>query len=616
MSPRLGHYVWKHRGRLLWGSLMLVCTTATGMVMPQLFRVLVDAIEYGQTDLLDNIALMMIALALAAAGFRVLSRVHIFNTARNIEYELRSAFYAHLLRLPPAFFEKQATGDLMSRATNDLLQVRLLLGPGLLNIVNTALIYAVGLPLLWMLSPKLTLISTGVLLPSLWLVARLSQMLFLYNRDQQERLGKMSDFIQENLSGAHVVRAFGITEAQNRGFDRFNRGYYKASVKLSVMRSFLWRLITLFAGGGTLAVFVVGAQDVMAGRLSLGDLVAVVEYLALLAWPNFALGWVLTLWQRGKAGMARLDEILDVPPHDADDPCTAQFDSPDTPSVAPLRPRLSLRHLSVQRGERQVLDDISVEVAEGQTLGIVGSIGSGKSSLLKALLREVEVPTGSVFVGDEDACKVPLAQLRKTFGVVHQTPILFSKNVAANVAFADPDCLPEEFNRAPADSSAGKGLDIAPQALQAALENASFMRDLDLLPQGLWTPIGEKGVTLSGGQKQRLAIARALMVDPPILVLDDALSAVDSETESEILRNIKALRQGRTTLIVAHRISSVRDADKIIVLDDGKIVESGDHQSLVAAGGFYASLARRQENEEDLAAFSSALEDQAEAQGA
>ncbi len=592
---RLWFYTQQHRGRLLWGSLMLIFTTATSMAMPQIFRVLIDAIEYGKRHELVEMAMLMVVLAVAGAAFRILSRIHIFYSARNIECELRTDLYRHLLHLPPAYFQKNSVGDLMSRATGDLTQIRMLLGPGLLNVVNTALIYATAIPLLWLISPKLTIISTSILLPSLFLVARLAKVLFLHNRAQRERMGDMSRYIQENLSGTHVIRAFGMSGAQNRGFEEFNRSYYDSSIELVKVRAFLWRLITLFAGGGTLAVFVVGAYDVMAARLTLGELVAVVEYLALLAWPNFALGWVITLWQRGRAGMERINQVMDVELPEAIDMNAAASKAPS------LEPTLELKNLSISLDGRKVLDGINLSVGSGETLGVIGSIGSGKSTLLKALVREVEVEPGQVFVGAHDSREIPLARLRQTFGIVHQTPILFSKSVAENVAFAAPELLP--VSTAKGESPDYRG------PIEDALENACFMRDLDLLPAGLNTPVGEKGVTLSGGQKQRLAIARALLIDPPILVLDDALSAVDGETESQILHSLQNIREGKTTLIVAHRISSVKNADQIIVLDHGKIVQQGKHEQLINETGLYARLARRQEQEKSLESFTDKLEE-------
>lgn len=546
---------------------MLLLTNATTMAVPQLFRFAVDGVRGGApVHALRQIAVTLVLVAVSGMIFRTLSRIHILYAARDVELDLRCAFYAHLATLEPAFFQEHPTGDLMSRATNDLTQVRLMLGPGVLNIFNTFVAYATALPLMLMISVKLTVITFAVYPPAVWLMRVLGKRLYQRNRRQQESLGQLSNLVQENLAGAQLVRAFAVEGEQERGFARVNDAYLESNIALSWTRSGMFRVSMSLSTLGTLATVYFGAHDVLAGRMSLGDIVALVEYMALLSWPTFAMGFVLSLWQRGAASMARLNEILAVQPRIVSGAKLQEG----------LAPSVRVRGLSVRYGDRTPVDNVSFEVPAGHILGIVGPIGSGKSALVRALLRLVDSSAGEIEVGGKDTRAIDLGSLRAMFGYVPQNPSLFSKSVAENVAFGRPE--------------------VDPARIDAAIEAAALTADLAALPQGLQTQVGERGITLSGGQKQRTAIARALLLDPPILILDDALSAVDGETEATILSHLRAARVGRTTLIVAHRISAVQHADDIIVLNEGRIVEQGPHAQLVVqAGGLYATMAKRQE---------------------
>lgn len=543
------------------------------MVIPQLMRRAVDDLKAdGGVDVasIRSLALLMVVFAVGGAVFRSLSRIHIFYAARDVEMDLRNAFYAHLTRMPASFFQRHPTGDLMSRATNDLTQVRLLLGPGLLNIVNTAIAYAVAIPLLAMLSVKLTLLTLAVYPPSLLVIRKVSRYLYQRNLEQQAQMGRMSNFIQESLAGAHVVRAFGREHHQAARFEQLNTDFYRVNVRLARVRAVLFRLVTALGSVGILLAVFFGARDVLVGSLTTGELVAAVEYMALLSWPTFALGWVLSTVQRGRSSMERLSAILDQEP-------TIRSGGL-TPTA--IEPSLEIRGLTIQLGERRVLDQVSLTLPKGKTLGIVGPIGSGKTTLVRALLHLTEVEPGQVFLGGHDIVGLDLAALRGRFGYVSQSHTLFSKTLAENVAFGDTTATPER--------------------ILTALTEASFERDLEALPNGLETPVGERGIMLSGGQKQRASIARAMLIDPDILILDDALSSVDTETEQRILGHIRRVRACRTTIIVAHRVTAVQHADEIIVLDQGHIVEHGSHRRLCALGGTYAHIARRQELEREV----------------
>ena len=453
----------------------------------------------------------------------------------------------------------------MSRATNDLGQLRLVLGPGILNIVNTTLAYAVALPLMWAISSKLTLIILIAYLPALLLMRYLGKLLYLRNREQQAKMGDLSAFVQESLAGAHVIRAFALDEPKAERFKTFNQASYEAGVRLAWLGSGMFRVVMSLSAITTLIAVYIGAQEVVNGELRLGDVVAIIEYMALLTWPTFALGWVLSMWQRGQAAMNRLNAIFDRMPEI----------SPLGDCLEQVEPSISVRELRVEQGGTEVLSGLSVELGKGQTLGIVGTIGSGKSSFLRALMRFVPIKEKMIFYGGHDVTRCETRSLRAQFGYVPQENILFSKSLSENVAFGRPS---------------------APQSqIEAALKMAAFDYDDGTLPEGLLTPVGERGISLSGGQKQRVAMARAMLLDPPVLILDDSLSAVDSDTEERILRNLREMRRGKTTIIATHRISAVSGADEILVLNQGKVIERGTHAALLRIDGLYASMLRKQE---------------------
>ncbi|MEE8408749.1 MAG: ABC transporter ATP-binding protein [Myxococcota bacterium] len=575
---RLWNYTRRYRGRMIWGCMMLLLTNAATMVIPQLFRFAIDGISAGESaEQLRSIALTLAIIAGGGAVFRILSRINIFYVGRDVELDLRLDFYRHLTKLSPAFYQTHPTGDLMSRATNDLTQVRLLLGPGMLNFVNTAIAYSTAIPFMLFISPKLTLLAMTVYPPAMLTMRYFGRALYQRHRAVQVSMGSMSSLVQENLAGAHVVRAFANESQQASRFAERNDDYYRTNVRLAWIRSGLFRLMMTVANVAVLSVVFFGAGHVLEARLTLGELVALIEYIALLAWPTLALGWMLSLWQRGASAMRRLNEVLDVEPEIAPGPLQ--------PAV--VLPTVTVRDLTVTFEKRDVLSHIDLEIRPGSTLGIVGPIGSGKTMLVRAMLRLLNVPPKTVFVGGHDVTELDFKTLRGAFGYVPQAHTLFSKSLADNVSFGRPDASEEE--------------------IRAALMTAAFDSDLTTLPKGTDTLVGERGVTLSGGQKQRASIARALLLDPPILVLDDALSSVDAETEADILEALRATRNDRTTVIVAHRYSAVQGADEIIVLDQGRIVERGNHANLVVADGMYARMVRRQELEAGLAGARAAV---------
>jgi ATP-binding cassette subfamily B protein len=564
------------RGRLAAGALALVATNAFALSIPWLLKDAIDGLKGSGAAAHAAVvrdAVLIAVFAILQAAIRTASRVLTFNAARNIEYGLRRDLFRHLMRLDGAFFRKSSTGDVMSRLTNDLGAVRGLFGPGVLNAVNSTVVYVTTLSLLFRLSPSLTLYAL-LPYPFLLLGARLSgRLMFKSSREIQEQLGAMSTSIQEDLAGVSVVKHYGLEELRHRRFRAINDEYLKRSLHLVRARGLLGPMFAMLAGAGTLIVLWAGGRQVIAGKMTLGALVAFNAYVVQLSWPTIALGWIISLWQRGMAGWARVRELLATEPR-IHDPAPA----PGLADVA-LQPSLEVRELSITLGERRVLDGVSFSVPAGSTLAIVGPTGSGKTTLVDALARLQDVAPGAVAVGGHDVTTLPLARLRGLFGYAPQDAFLFSATVAENIAFGvrealDPEALRERVVRA------GEAAGLAP--------------DVAILPDGWDTLVGERGITLSGGQRQRVALARALAAEPRVLMLDDTLSSVDAQTEREILTRLQPILRQRTSIVVSHRVAAVKAADQILVLDAGRIAERGTHAQLLASGGLYASLYREQ----------------------
>ncbi|HVU50066.1 MAG TPA: ABC transporter ATP-binding protein [Polyangia bacterium] len=572
-------------GRVAAGALALAATNGLALAIPWLLKNAIDALRAGGAAAHGAVArdaALIAVFAVLQGVIRTSSRVLIFNAARNIEYVMRRDVFHHLVRLDAAFFRRSATGDVMSRLTNDLGAVRGLFGPGVLNVVNSTIIYASTLFLLVRLSPALTLYAL-LPYPLLLVLARLSgRVVFRASREIQEQLGHMSTSIQEDLAGVAVVKHYGLEELRHRRFRALNDAYLERSLRLVRARGVLGPLFAMLAGTGTLIVLWAGGRQVIAGRLTLGALVAFNAYVVALSWPTIALGWIISLWQRGVAGWARVRELLESEPRVRDA-------APDAALTADaLEPSIEVRGLTVALDDRRLLDDVSFSVPAGTTLAIVGPTGAGKTTLVDALVRLQDVAPGAVSVGGHDVTRLPLARLRGLFGYAPQDPFLFSATVAENIAFGvrDAAALDEATLRARV-VRAGEAAGLAP--------------DVAVLPDGWDTLVGERGITLSGGQRQRVALARALASDPRVLMLDDTLSSVDAQTEREILTRLAPILRERTSIVVSHRVAAVKGADQILVLDAGRVAERGTHAALLAAGGLYASLYREQLAAEQLA---------------
>jgi ATP-binding cassette, subfamily B, multidrug efflux pump len=576
---------------ILVGCLCLGATNALSLTIPWLIKGAIDALRGGARAagglhaLVVRNALLIAAFAVVQALIRTWSRIFIFNAGRNVEYRLRGDVFRHLLRLDAGFYRGHPTGDVMSRLTNDLGSVRAMFGPGLLNLCNTALVYATTVWLLVHLSPGLTLFAL-LPYPALLAGARLfSRKMYTASRSIQEQLGVMSTSIQEDLAGIAVIKHYTLEPTREAKFRALNDEYLTRSLALVRARGTLSPLFAVLGGAGTLIVLWAGGREVILGRMTVGGLVAFNAYLVLLSWPTIALGWIIGIWQRGIAGWVRVRELLETAPRIADAPL-----GPGA-AVTIASPSIEARDLSVEVDGRRLLDGVSFSLPAGATLAIVGPTGAGKTTLVDALVRMHEVAPGAVTIGGCDLTQIPLATLRGEIGYAPQDAFLFSATVAENIGFG---------------VAARSDGTVDLERIKRAAEAAGLAPDLAIFPDGYDTLVGERGLTLSGGQRQRVALARALAAEPKILILDDSLSSVDAQTEREILTRLRPILAGRTSILIAHRLAAVKDADKILVIDRGRVVESGTHLELMGAGGLYASLYRTELDAEALAAAAGA----------
>ena len=574
---RLLGYLARYRRALLAGLACVVAASAVTLAGPWVLKLAIDDLMTGVTaGKVRLYAGSLLALAAVGGGFRFLMRRIIIGTSRDIEFDLRNDFFAALQRLDVGYFHARRTGDLMSRATSDLGQVRQMIGPAVMYTLSTLLTFVIATTLMLSINARLALLSLIPLSLVSLVVYYFGRVIHRRFETIQAQLSEISAIAQENLSGVRVVRAYGQESFELARFRAANTEYLRRNRRLIVVQGMYFPSMGLLMGVAMVLVLWLGSGDVAAGRMSIGSLVAFNAYLVMLSWPMIAFGWVTNLLQRGMASWTRMIEVLDAVP--------AIADQADVVAVGEIRGEVEFRGLSFAHGDHQVLDNVSAVIPAGTTTAIVGATGSGKSTLLHLLPRLYDPPPGTVFVDGIDVRRLPLAALRGAIGFVPQEPFLFSATIADNIAFG-----------------ARSG-----QASQGEVEDAARVARLDKdvtdFPRGYATVVGERGITLSGGQKQRTAIARALLVNPRILILDDALSAVDTYTEEEILQRLGSVMRARTSIIVSHRISTVRNADQILVLEAGRIAERGTHDTLVAHGGLYADLYRKQLLEEELAA--------------
>ena len=571
-------FVRPYRAGIAAGIAFILVANAFGILVPDLIRQGIDALGQPETtrNVLFRFALLILGATLLSGAARFGMRQLLNAVSRRIETDLRDAFVAHLIRLDAGFFGSTRTGDLMSRATNDLQAVRQAVGPGLMYLVNTLVSTVAALFFMLRYSAQLTAIALVPIALLPFVMKYFGRVIHQKAERIQEHLGTLSSMVQENLSGVRIVRAYRQEHAQEAEFDALNREYMDRNMALARTSAIFQPSLSILTGLGLLAVLWFGGQQAIAGEISNGEFVAFNFYLAMLTWPMIALGWVINLFQRGAASMGRINRIM------ATAPAIAEPAAPR--AVTPVRGDIEFRDVWFRYPgtERWVLRDVSFRIQAGDTAALVGRTGAGKSTIIALLTRRYDVTKGSVSIDGVPVQHIPLAQLRAAIGVVPQDAFVFSDSIENNLALA----LPEGADRQ--------------TRLAWASDIAQLSDTIAAFPHGFATRVGERGVTLSGGQRQRATLARALVGQPAILVLDDALSAVDTHTEKQILARLQDVMRSRTSVVVSHRVSAVMNAQEILVLEDGRIVESGTHAALVARGGIYATLLRRQLLEEGL----------------
>ncbi|HSF24213.1 MAG TPA: ABC transporter ATP-binding protein [Blastocatellia bacterium] len=574
---RLIGYFLPYRRTIVIGVLCVFMTNLVRMSAPIVLR---DAVDELATNIshsrLFQYGGLLILIALGQGVFLFTQRRLLINMSRDIEYDLRNDFYAHLQRLPFEFYQTHRTGDLMARATNDLSAVRMIVGPALMYSMNTIFAMALLVPLMAAISWRLTLLA----FLSMPLVASATNYFSKRIHDRfekvQEYFGTVSNRAQESLAGVRVIRAYTQEQSEIDSFKRVNRESVNRNLSLIRLSGIFHPILQFFIGLGFIAVLWYGGSLTISGEITIGQFVQFTLYLGYLVWPMIALGWVINIFQRGMASMGRMHNVMSIEP--------SIRDSDQTSSALEIKGEIEFRNLTFTYGggARPALEDINLRIAPGQTVAFVGAVGSGKSTLMNLVTRLLDAEPQQVLIDGRPIREMPLRTLRASIGYVPQETFLFSETIAENIAFGVEHATQEEIER-------------------AAVE-AGIAEDVLEFPKGYQTLVGERGITLSGGQKQRTAIARALIRRPKILILDDSLSSVDTYTEEEILGHLRRIMRGRTSLIVSHRVSTVKDADLIVVLEDGRIAERGTHDSLITRGGLYAELYEKQLLEEELAA--------------
>lgn len=573
MIPYLGRY----RSRMILGFLMVILTVVSAMFSPQVLRYAVDGLRQSfEAEKLPIYAALIVGIAIVEGFFRFWMRKVLIGVSRKVEYDLRNDILAHLQKMSLSYLQSRSTGDIMSRATNDLNHVRSVLGPGIMYSMNTVTLVIISTSILLNLNWKLTLLAYIPLALVSITVKKFGGQIHDRFESIQEQFSNLTTKAQENISGIRVVKAFAREESEIDDFGRLNIEYVRRNVSLIRLWGIYYPLMTALIGFSSVALLWYGGRQVIDDHLTLGEFVAFMGYLAMLTWPTIAGGWVINIFQRGSASMGRILEIMNVAPEIDDRPGVSVPD--------PVLGGLEIRNLTFQYPQalNPALRNISLKVPSGTTLAIVGHTGSGKSTLVNLIPRLFDPPPGTVFIDGKDVHQWPLAELRKNIGYVPQETFLFSDTIRENIAFG-------------CDSG------IKDSELDWSARVSQLTEDIEIFSNKMNTYVGERGLTLSGGQKQRVAISRAVITLPKILIFDDSLSNVDTYTEEKILEELTEIMSRRTTILVSHRISTVKNAHMIIVLKDGAIVEQGTHELLMSLEGVYADLYRKQLLEEELA---------------
>ncbi len=571
-------YLWPYRRQVGYGVAALVVVNLLSVSIPLLVRGVINDLPGGlaQSDLLGKAALIVV-LATAMASMRLLSRTLVFGVGRQVEANLKQQIFDHMLRQEPGWIQSIGSGEVISRATSDVENVRRLMGFAVLSLTNTALAYALTLPAMLGINGWLTVAALGLYPLMLMTVRLFGGRMMGQQRRQQESLAQLSDLIQEDLSGISAIKIYGQEKTERQAFAERNRSYRNDALNLARTRSTLFPLLEGISSVSLVLLLALGSGELESGRLSIGDLVALILYVERLVFPTALLGFTLNTFQTGQVSLERVEDLLSREP---------QIQSPPHPAPSPSGGRpgsVVASHLSVRYGgaNREALRDVSFRLEPGELVAVVGPVGCGKTTLARALGRMVEVPPGQLSIGGCDVTELGLEELRQLVALVPQEGYLFTASLADNLRYGDPE--------------AGQG------RVETAAGQARLAGDIKGFPEGYATLVGERGITLSGGQRQRAALGRALLVEAPILVLDDALASVDNNTAAEILRSIRE-QQGRTILMISHQLSAAAACDRILVLEDGQLVAEGHHDQLVNQPGTYRRLWERQQAEQQLEA--------------